>query len=481
MMIFGRLRLCFLLLLTFVYADFLAAVVLYTEPPDLANSGSGPTFTAGIGVNTISGTLGPTGAAPNDPQDRFFVNIPPGIHLLSTSFVGAAPQPGGSFSASLIGCFDDGTGNPNQMFPSPTNCSIFIIVSTDFSPGAGPWTLTVTTTGCLSDTECNDGVLCTSDICNLGTGLCFNPIITGCCTSNANCNDDMVCTTDTCNTLTGVCTNTPIPNCCPNPSDQDSDGDGIDDACDNCPTTPNPDQADSDNDGLGDLCDSANHYLSYLVAKSDITPFNVTLDDGLVNGQFKLLKLAELLNPIEKTHNAVISNINHPDVHFLAYELSGPISQNKKASMTDQFATLNLSISSGRRLLVPAGKTVGNQPDPNTIPSISHYLCHDVVNFQGFVANQKVSTVDQFNTPRDVILERPRRLCIPSKKTYNNVVSPVIDNTNPKYLFCYEVMTTKFGNNNGFKNIKALDQFKLHKFDVSDRNELCVPANVVFP
>lgn len=35
----------------------------------------------------------------------------------------------------------------------------------------------------------------------------------------------------------------------------DSDGDGIPDNVDNCPSTPNPDQADLDGDGIGDVCD----------------------------------------------------------------------------------------------------------------------------------------------------------------------------------------------------------------------------------
>lgn len=39
------------------------------------------------------------------------------------------------------------------------------------------------------------------------------------------------------------------------PTGHDEDGDGIDDACDDCPHLANPDQADRDGDGVGDVCD----------------------------------------------------------------------------------------------------------------------------------------------------------------------------------------------------------------------------------
>jgi hypothetical protein len=39
-------------------------------------------------------------------------------------------------------------------------------------------------------------------------------------------------------------------------AESDSDGDGITDTIDNCPSVPNPDQLDADGDGIGDVCDN---------------------------------------------------------------------------------------------------------------------------------------------------------------------------------------------------------------------------------
>ena len=75
---------------------------------------------------------------------------------------------------------------------------------------------------------------------------------------------------------------------CDNPSGIDTDGDGIDDACDNCINTPNPDQADSDNDGIGDLCDSNEWVCDYgevdILINNIKNALNLIIDNGFSEG-----------------------------------------------------------------------------------------------------------------------------------------------------------------------------------------------------
>jgi len=76
------------------------------------------------------------------------------------------------------------------------------------------------------------------------------------CTTNAQCDDGNACNgVETCNTSTMMCE----PGV---PVGPDTDGDGICDAGDNCPTVANPTQADLDGDGIGDACDDNDAPLS---------------------------------------------------------------------------------------------------------------------------------------------------------------------------------------------------------------------------
>ncbi len=65
---------------------------------------------------------------------------------------------------------------------------------------------------------CDDGDICTMDVCEVALGSCRHQRITGCCTSAAECDDGNVCTTDGCDTTTNACTFMAILGCVPDAS-----------------------------------------------------------------------------------------------------------------------------------------------------------------------------------------------------------------------------------------------------------------------
>jgi hypothetical protein len=83
------------------------------------------------------------------------------------------------------------------------------------------------------------------------------------CLSHAECDDGDPCTEDTCQN--GECQH--VFTC-----QGDTDGDGIPNVYDNCPTVANPDQSDLDQDGVGDACD--------IDMDSDGFPFATDCDDS---------------------------------------------------------------------------------------------------------------------------------------------------------------------------------------------------------
>jgi Tol biopolymer transport system component len=90
---------------------------------------------------------------------------------------------------------------------------------------------------CSASTDCGNGEFC-------------DPALLTCVRDQGTCNPQSDPTKTGC-PLMSTCMNEPVV-----PASPDTDGDGVPDQLDNCPTVPNADQADSDHDGVGNACDA---------------------------------------------------------------------------------------------------------------------------------------------------------------------------------------------------------------------------------
>lgn len=87
---------------------------------------------------------------------------------------------------------------------------------------------------CASESDCNDGNICTTDACQAVAGKlpqCSHTAKADCCASSADCDDGKPCTLDLCPNAGAACSHSDKPDCCMSVGDCDDKDSCTEDAC----------------------------------------------------------------------------------------------------------------------------------------------------------------------------------------------------------------------------------------------------------
>ncbi len=140
---------------------------------------------------------------------------------------------------------------------SPTNAHAYATLG--YQPGDIPpnFTLPPLTNVCFGNLQCTATPLNCANLnstCLFSISSYFNAHVAECGFYNINlcCSTAAITPPSACGN--NICDPGETPATCPQDC-EDTDGDGVPDPVDNCPTVPNPNQTDTDNDGVGDDCD----------------------------------------------------------------------------------------------------------------------------------------------------------------------------------------------------------------------------------
>jgi len=207
---------------------FIQLVPKVNTPPEFSQPVCGSTVSTQTGV-PVSFTVTASDVDAGDVVTLNVAGLPPGAIMTP-----ALPTTGNPVSSVL------------SWTPLSSQAGTYIV---NFSATDDQSQQTLCPVTVVVASQCGDGNIDPGEQCDPG------PNVTGdCCTADCQreqdgtaCGGPPTCGgPSTCQA--GVCT--------PGAGGLDSDGDGVIDCLDNCPSVPNADQSDIDGDGLGDMCDA---------------------------------------------------------------------------------------------------------------------------------------------------------------------------------------------------------------------------------
>lgn len=210
--------------------------------------------------------------------------------------------------------------------------------------------------------------------------------------------------------------------------------------------------------------------------------FEVALDDQFESATYTVEKTDRLYNPVQKTHDGIITGITDFESHYVGYKIKTPKGEPKFDKVTDvlvtnQFGDIIVDVKKAKLLLVPSAKNHDTTPDVLNPVRVDHYKCYDAKETKHTPKFEKrvVSLYDpNFEITQDFEIKKPKYLCTPVQKTHDGITTPITDDEN--HLLCYDVKKLKDAPKFEKRNVFTNNQFGSEKLKVEKQEELCVPS-----
>jgi hypothetical protein len=159
------------------------------------------------------------------------------------------------------------------------------------------------------------------------------------------------------------------------------------------------------------------HFLLYKAEGPAVSAIVQLTDQWHVEPEVVVLAPVYFANPVQKTHDGVVTGINNPKAHLVFYEIVGE-SFNMTVVFSNQFVDKDVLTVTGPRLLAVPSEKIGVTP-----LVLDHFKCYQVEG--GRSLGETVELQDQFVTINATV-EDAKFFCNPVAKSHcGKVVSPI--------------------------------------------------------
>ncbi len=219
------------------------------------------------------------------------------------------------------------------------------------------------------------------------------------------------------------------------------------------------------------------HQLCYAATATGFQPPPTALLQNQFNTAGFTVKIGPMAfhcNPVQKTLiSGPVYPITNPNAHLACFQISAPTQASFVVTVANQFGSAQLSTGQPDLLCLPSWKSLTGPPgqSPNQPPGLSHFTCYPVSPVSGSYNPPGLTLQDEF-APGPVgaqVSPVPTQLCLPTQKTINGTVYPIINST--WHLLCYPVSKTPI-----IPKVWDQNQFGTATLTIQSTNTLCVPS-----